>query len=309
MANQEQQYRWADSNQFHARLIPDILVGALVGPFFITLLISAILSGFDRAFEGHDSALTWPGIVDCILGIPLGGGFGYLVGLGRTRQRLRWVRWANQHGWKYVAKPKNEIVQSLRHGEQLKQSCIYWHHAKKSNLLTRQFKDRTAAVHTSIGFTHIDFQHGDQSAKKKSPFSLFLLLDTKTDCPDMVIHSHSMADRLELSGQLQPVTFESADFNKHWTVKSRDPKAAYDRLSQQTLEFLVSQSSEFLIEFIGGLLVIQLRLMEGGVATHAYGPMRAYSGIFRFAEGLTQAVPDDLLESITLGDGNTAKNT
>ncbi len=310
MADTEKQYIWSESGGFHARLIPDILIGALIGPFFVSLAISALSSDFDKAFEGHDSSLHWPGIMDCILGIPLGGGFGYLFGLGRCHQRLRWIRWAKQHGWKFVAKPGDEIVQSLRHGEQLKNSGIYWHHAQKRNLLTRQFKDRAAAVHTSTGYTHIDFKHGDHSGKKKSPIALFLVLDTKTDCPDMVIHSHSLGDRLELPGQLQPVTFESIEFNKKWTVKARDPKAAYDRLSQQTLEYLLGQRPEFLVEFIGGLLVIQLRLLDYGshVEMNNYSPMTVYSELFRIAEGFTRAVPDDLLEPISLRDSNTAKN-
>jgi len=307
MADTKQQYEWAESWRFRTRLIPSILIGALIGPFLVDVVFSFFISKFEIAIHGHDpTQLHWPSILDCILGIPLGGGLGYAFGILKARGKLKWVRWAKDHGWQFVATPGNSLSEFLEHADDLEESCLYWPHAMKRDLLARRFGKRGVVVHTAVGLTHVDLLHGKHSAKEKSSMAGFLVLDANSECPDMVIHSRTLADHLKLPSHLQSVDFELLEFNQKWTVKAKEPKAAYDRLSQEVLEFLLDKQPELLIEFVGGLLVIQYRLLEHSL--DMYDPLSVYRHLFHFAEAWTQVIPEDLLGPISLDAGALRKH-
>ncbi len=307
MADQEQQYLWVNSGGFNVHMIPATLIGLLLGPFIVLLIRLSIEGEFEKAFMGGDkTTLQWPSIAEWIIGIPLGAFFGARVAKGINRNRLRWCQWAEKHGWKYEAKPGNHLGKNLQHAQQLKNANLLWKHATNSNLISRQLEDRVISIHTAIGYTHIDFLHGDDSKKKKSIISIFLLMDTKTDCPDMIIHSHKMTDHLKLPSHFQTVTFESNEFNRQWTVKAQDPKAAYDRLNQKTLEFLIGKNPQLLIEFIDGLLVIQHRLLDFNGSATGRPKVAAYEQLLEFTQTFTEAVPDDLLEPINFNENGLA---
>lgn len=291
MTDTRQQYEWAQAGGFHAQLIPAIIAGAIMGAALFFLIGLAILH------VGGTIAI----IIGIVLGVPVGAFCGYLTGLGLGKNRLKWVKWAEERGWNYTANPEAHVDLGLRHMQQVKQSSIYWSHARKKNLLTRLDGDRHACIHTSSSMSHLDLKHDSQySNNSKSAISIFLLLDIDNECPEMIIHARSLADRLKLPSRLEMVQFESTEFNEKWTVRARDPKSAYDRLGQKALEFLLGQDSEFIVELNEGLLIIQYRLLDRQTDTFSARPRPYYERVISFAEHFTRAVPDDLLKPITL---------
>ena len=296
MTDTEKQYDWTQTGGFHARLIPAIIIGALIcTPLFFLLCLSFRM--------GPTAAM----VVSLVLGLPVGSFLGYLVGLGLGKKRLQWVKWAEDNGWEYTAKPKSSHALGLQHMDQLKHSNLYWAHAHKSNLLTRTRDGRCSCIHTATSFSHLDLKHDSQNSNKaKSSISIYLLVETENECPEMTIHARTLTDRIKLPGKLQTVRFESTDFNQKWTVKARDPKAAYDRLNQETLEFMMSQDDELLVEFTSGLMIIQRRLLDSQSMFFAANPRSFYERHFRFAEAFTRSVPDDLLKPVTLSDKDSS---
>lgn len=299
MADSEQQYEWAQSYTFRASMIPSILLGALIGPFFVDMLVLAAENQMDKG-ENITPAIGWPSLINCLIGIPLGGGFAWLVVLGMNKQRLKWVRWANQRGWTYEAKPGPSFGDFLNNAGQLKDSSLYWHHGTRRDLLARRFGERGLMLLHSTGFTHVDLIHDSQSLKEKSPTSAYLLLDANSACPNMVIHPRQWADHMKLPNHLQTVNFESLEFNQEWTVRAEDPKAAYDRITQEVMEFLMKEKPKFLIEFVGGLLLIQYRVKEVESTSLFYTRIYDYIRLLKFTLAWSEIVPDDLLGAISL---------
>jgi hypothetical protein len=235
-----------------------------------------------------------------LIGVPLGGGFAWLVILGMNKQRLKWVRWANQRGWNYQAKPDPTFGDLLENASHLKDSSLYWHHGTRRDLVARRFGKRGLVLLHSTGFTHIDLVHSSKSANEKSLTSAYLLLDANSACPDMVIHPRQWADHMKLPNHLQTVNFESLDFNQEWTVRAEDPKAAYDRITQEVMEFLMEKKPEFLIEFVGGLFLVQFRLKEYQQGVLMSERLFHYINLLKFTLAWSEVVPDDLLGAISL---------
>ena len=154
---------------------------------------------------------------------------------------------------------------------------------------------------------HLDLKHDSKySNKAKSGISIYLLVETENECPEMTIHARTLTDQIKLPGKLQTVRFESTDFNQKWTVKARDPKAAYDRLNQETLGFMMLKDEELLMEFTSGLMIIQRRLLDSHSTFFAANPRSFDERLFRFAEAFTRLVPDDLLKPVSLSDKDSS---
>ena len=107
----------------------------------------------------------------------------------------------------------------------------------------------------------------------------------------MILHPCHMTDKLALPGDLKEVTFESDAFNSKWAVKAMDPKAAYDRLDQSTLEYLQNIDLALAVEFTGNLLIIKHQ---------AEIRIEVRKVLLKFVQGLTEAVPDDLMPKLTM---------
>ena len=93
-------------------------------------------------------------------------------------------------------------------------------------------------------------------------------------------------------GGRQDVEFESADFNRKWNVQSEDAKAAYDRIDQATIEFLLGEKLQPTIELIDGVLLVKFDSREDSEEDR--------EASLRWVEGFSRAVPDDLMQKMSL---------
>ncbi len=261
---------WIKTSGFHPQTIPWLVIGALIGPFIVQGLI-------DQWF--YDSDGPFFSITGAIIGIPIGALFGYAAGLGAFRNRLKRQQWARKIGWTYNHK-QPLLNKCLKSAKDIKHASIYWHHARKSFFMTRRVGDRGACIHTA------SYQKG-----KHIEYGTFLFFDAGTDCPDMVIHTHHLGDKLSIPGTMKTVEFESNEFNKKWTVKAKNPKEAYSRLNQKALEYLWQGSEEYSIEFKGGLVIF---------LTHSDSQWMRIEAM-RYADGFAKAVPNDLLAPYDFG--------
>ncbi len=267
--------QWAQQRGFHAQLIPHAVVGVVIGPFLVMAIWASQTNG-----NAH-----WPSAIDIVLGIPLGLLLGYAVGLGMQRQRLKMQRWANARGWTYARHGKSALHSKVSHAEELKHFSTYWKLGIKSSFMTRRVDGRGACIHLAT--------HANEKRKNtKNSFNndqpkcrTFLIFDGGTECGHVVIHPHHMTDAIDLPGGMQSIKFELNEFNKQWTVKGTDPKSAYDRISQKTIDYLMQHGTDYAIEFKGGLVVV-----SSSAANY-----RSFPTLMGYATGLTRVIADDLL--------------
>ena len=171
----------------------------------------------------------------------------------------------------------NDVVQ---HAEDARKAEIFWSSAIRSNIMTKQFGDRGASLH-----------HAQKGSGDSAEDALFLVVDTGGTCPDLVIHQHRLSDQLNLPGSLQTVKFESDEFNQKWTVMASDPKEAYARIDQAVMEYLLACTDAYAIECIGGLLI----------AKSTEDSLQVRTRMLLFVEGLSKALPDDLVAPYDFG--------
>ena len=187
--------------------------------------------------------------------------------------------WCRKHGWTFSRNSAG--MGSIGHVSELQKSKLFDFHGDSSFTMSRKSGD-----HHVVLTRHSREHRGKQNTKA----STFLFMNYEGHCPDMVVHGHHKTDLIKLPGQMPTVKFESDEFNSKWTVKSEDAKAAYDRLDQSTMEYLLSVDIPLIIEFIGGLLIIQSQV----------DTIQNRVRLIKFAQGLTMAVPDDLMPSIEM---------
>ena len=300
MSDQEQQYQWALTKGFHKKLIPAMIIGAVV----VSVLIIGCVAQF-----GHLIGLTSFRsmlILDLAVGLPVGAYFGYLAGLGAMKKRLEWVKWGEAHGWEYQAKPK-QIGAGLSAGEEgLRKSSIFWHHARKHDLIHRRIGDQGISLLRATNFTKRTPGSGQNDlvggTRKQSGGCFFLVMDNPISCPPMNIHSRKFIDRLHLPTSRPVVSFEVNDFNEKWTVHASDAKAAYARISQKVIDFLLSSSDKYLIEFVDDMLIVQYWISQTEEFLSIRNPRQFYMSLMTFTEEFIDNVPEDLMKSIHLVD-------
>ena len=206
----------------------------------------------------------------------------YFGGLKAMRRRYAMGAWCESNGWEYkrIGDPFRSGV--IKHTGDLKDSKLYWSNMRSMNSMSKMFGDRGVVVLERWNVQSRKRDHKDTAT--------FLVMDYGGTAPEMILHPHHITDKLPLPSDLQTVSFESNAFNRKWTVKAKDPKAAYDRLDQSTLEYLQEVEHPVALEFVGNLLVIKLHAVD----------IEARKVILKFVQGLTHAVPDDLMPKLNM---------
>ncbi|MEE2894291.1 MAG: hypothetical protein VX726_00985 [Planctomycetota bacterium] len=302
MADSAKQYDWSETKGFHPELIRSLVTGAIVTPLVLAIPVAGIVVQLT-------GSLSIPIVVAIlVLAVPLGAGLGYLVGLGRSKQRLRWVRWAAENGWTYEAEPSHPGAGILDHPDQLSSASLYWRHATRRDLIGRRTTVGGACVLTakSVGKAdaHQQYQTGKQEQRTHTGMCVYLVMDTGSTCPDMTLHPHAFSDRLPIPRGHATVQFEVDAFNQAWTVRAADEKAAFARIDQKTIDFLMKHQGHFLLEFVGGLLVVQYWISEAEEMHFVTAPRPVYERLIAFTRDLTKAVPDDLVPPLELDSGS-----
>ena len=206
----------------------------------------------------------------------------YLGGLKAMRRRYAMRAWCTANGWEYKRSGDPFHTGVIKHTDDLADSKLYWSNKSSQNSMSKMFDDRGVVV-----LERYYYQGRNRDNKK---IATFLVMDYGGTAPEMILHPHHITDKLPLPSDLQTVSFESNAFNRKWTVKAKDPKAAYDRLDQSTLEYLQEVEHPVAVEFIGKLLVIKLHAVD----------IEARKVILKFVQGLTHAVPDDLMPKLDM---------
>ncbi len=299
MADTESGYDWAETKGFHREAVPSLLVGAVVVPIVLAIPLAAF---GHRIFESAGFGTVF--LAPCVFTVPLGAFFGYLVGIGRAKQRLAWVRWAEKMGWEYEAKPPHPGRGILTHVDQLDGATLWWGRANKQDLIGRRIETGGACMLSASTMAkaqlHGDNQSVKQQKKTHTGICVYLVMDTGSSCGDLTIHPRVLSDRIPLPDGHSTVKFELDDFNQAWTVRAVDPKDAFDRIGQKTIDFLLQQKDHHLVEFKGGLLIVQYWISEDQRMRFQRSPRLFYEKVIHFTEALTRAVPDDLVPPLEI---------
>ena len=226
------------------------------------------------------------------LALALGVGFGIVGAVGdylRTKKDNKLKVWCRKNGWIWIG-DRNPFGRGEGAGfvEPLKKSRIFWKHYEGWNHAVVFDGDGISAAAGNIW--HDTDRGGDNGHIKNAGF---MVVKYAGDCPDTTLEPHHLTDLLPKIDGRHKVEFESASFNKSWRVYSTDPKAAFDRLDQSTLEFLEGSKFKPTLEFIGGVLVVKL--------DHSKMYQDSYrEKIIRWVEDLSKAVPDDLMATMKM---------
>ncbi|MCH2137212.1 MAG: hypothetical protein MK101_11655 [Phycisphaerales bacterium] len=151
-------------------------------------------------------------------------------------------------------------------------------------IVFKQFDDRTVVA------SSYDLRLGDERVSYSR-----VMLETGTSAPRILVHNrgiaeHGLLGKIKQQG-LAPVSFEVDDFNKHWSVFAEDAKGAFDLFDQSTLDYFCSNPSEHIqLEFCGELMLLWCR----------GGGMDRKLDLFKQAQAIAVAVPDDLIAPITI---------
>lgn len=258
-------------SSFHPELIPWVVISGVI----LALVLNTCMGNWV-----FDTSRIWLTVLTSIIGISIGGLFGYVQGYMCHIFLWQMQHWAKTRGWSFKHR-KPKLHKYLNSADDLKHSSIYWHRARKSEFMTRRVHERGACIHRA------SLRRGEDHQ------GVFLFFDTGVECPDMVIHPHHMADRLSIPGTMKRVNFESSDFNNKWTVRAKNPKEAYDRLSQKTLSYIMQGNTDHSIEFKGGLVILLNIKNDGGLEPEVK--------LIQYAARFAEVVPDDLLAPYDFG--------
>ena len=253
---------WCETTGFHPELLPHSILFAIGGGIYAW----ARASGSNH---GHSMPPAAAIVFGCI-GFIAGGLFGYFGGLAVAKKRLQYKRWCEAHGWSFKAGGMPLLDGVVERSADAQHSVLIPRHQPASNIMSKRFGDRGASLH-----------HASQN---KVHF-LYFVADSGGTCPDMILCHHKMASRFHIPHELKSVKFESNEFNRQWTVKAKDNKAAFARVNQGLMEYLLANKIPCAIEFKGGLLLV-VSMQDGLVAR---------TNLLLFAESLSKVVPDDLL--------------
>lgn len=253
---------WCETTGFHPELLPHSILFAVGGGIY----------AWARASDSNHGQSMPPAaaIIFGCLGFIACGLFGYFGGLAIAKKRLQYKRWCEVHGWSFKAggKPLQDGV--VEHSADAEHSLLTSRHQLVGNIMSKRFGDRGVSLHRAT-----------QNKKQL----LCFVADGGGTCPDMILCHHKMASRFHTPHGLKSVKFESDEFNKQWTVKAQDDKAAFARVNQELMEYLLVSKIPCAIEFKGGLLLVVV----------PQDSLVARTNLLLFTESLSKAVPDDLL--------------
>ena len=208
----------------------------------------------------------------------------YFASKAANRRANELKRWCASHGWTWIGNRspwgRDRTVAELE--PTVTKSKVFWHGAVWQDVLVRD-EGGTPAIF-AIREVHREHQ--------TSQCASFLIVRHSGTCPDTTIEPGHSKDLLPKMDGRHKVEFESAGFNRHWRVFSRDPKAAYAHLDQATIDFLEKETLKPAFEFVGDLLIIRFdgNAHEDGQREHC----------LRWSEAFSRIVPDDLLEPLRL---------
>ena len=253
-----------------AAAISGVALGAVLG------FIAGSLEGVTHNLGGRTD------VVLAIVGAALGGWIGYSSYkryLARSNEEKSWCR---DHGWIWLGDraPWGRGVADFKTG--VKKSHIFMQGASWSDVLVRD-EGETPAIFCRR------YRRDDNSNTVEE--ASFVIVHYSGDCPDTTLESRSFS-WLPSLGRRKKVEFESTDFNKHWNVRSEDAKAAYDRIDQSTIEFLETNDVKPAIELIDQILLIKFSTSGSNRSNR--------ESCLRWAEHFSRAVPDDLLQPLSL---------
>ena len=243
-----------------------------------SLFTAMLIGGFVALHLDEDTKAVFRFDVFVIISI-IATPFIYISTWLATKKSFIMRSWCRKHDWKFSRDSAGTGL--VGNTAALQKSKLYDLHGDSSYTMSKEF-----GANKVVLTRHKREHRGKQNTRT----STFLFMNYEGQCPDMVIHGHHKTDLIKLPGQMPTVKFESDEFNSKWTVKSEDAKAAYDRLDQSTMEYLLSVDIPLIIEFIGGLLIIQSQV----------DTIQNRVRLIKFAQGLTMAVPDDLMPSIEM---------
>lgn len=264
-----------------AAALAGVAVGAVMG------FVTGGLEGVNHHLGGRVD------IVLAVVGAVLGGWLGYRGLKGYLERSNEEKAWCRDHGWIWLGgrAPWDRGVADFR--TPVKKSHLFMQRASWEDVLVRD-EGETPAIFCRRC-------RRDQNGGTVEEAS-FMIVHYSGDCPDTTIESRSFG-WLPSLGHRKKIEFESADFNKHWNVRSEDAKAAYDRIDQSTIEFLETHSTRPSIELIDGILLIKFDTTGSG--------QEVRESCLRWAEDFSRAVPDDLLQPLTLTsvEGGASRGT
>lgn len=235
--------------------------------------------------------------VNLVMALVLGIVAGMVFTIGdylRNKKDNRLKVWCRKNGWIWIG-DRNPFGRGggAAFVEPLKKSRIFWNRYEGWNHAVVFDGDGISAAAGNIWH---DTDPGGSNGHIKN--AGFMVVRYEGECPDTTLEPHHLTDLLPKIDGRHKVDFESASFNKSWSVHSTDPKAAFDRFDQSTLEFLEGSRFKPTIEFIGGVLVVKL--------DHSKMYQDSYrEKIIRWVEALSNAVPDDLMAPMKMLQGRS----
>lgn len=259
-----------------------------VRTFLIATVGGFALSSFHSCNDSESGSFNFG--LAAIFGLAAGLFFtigGYL----RNKQDNALKKWCRDHGWIWIGdrspfgrKGGSEFIESL------KDARLFWRHYDGWEHVVVFDGDGISAA---IGNIWYDTDPGSKNSTIKN--AGFMVVRYEGDCPDTTLEPHHLTDMLPKMDGRSRVDFESAAFNKSWRVFSTDAKAAFDRFDQSTLEFLEATPFKPTIEFVGGVLVLEL--------DHSKMYQESYrEKVIRWVEDFSKAVPDDLMAPMKMLD-------
>jgi|FLOH01.1.fsa_nt_gi hypothetical protein len=153
---------------------------------------------------------------------------GYFGWQAEKRRREEFGQWAAAHGWKYNHQRDPSI--RLRYG--FLDRLQVGHSRMGYSLLTGPWQGFRAAAFT--------FRYTTGSGKNQQTHHFCVaLLHLEQDFEELRIYPENMLSRFGQSFGFEDIDFESLEFSRAFTVRSRDRKFAYDFCHTGMMEFLL----------------------------------------------------------------------
>jgi hypothetical protein len=244
-------------------------------------LVTGLVGGIFGYCQVGNSGQTSPFVASGI-GFVAGVGLGFFVVWSRNKSSNQLKAWCRANGWIWIGSRSPFKRAATDFHRTLQKSHIFWRMGSFEDSTVRDGSDVAAAVCSKWRDRNNDNRE----------YVGFLVLRYQGECPDITIEPHHLGDFISEIGSRSKVEFESAAFNKKWRVLSVDPKAAYDRIDQSTIEFLNESHLSPAIEFVDELLILRVH--------HRIKTPEAHERLIRWVERFSAAVPDDLMAPVEL---------
>jgi len=207
-----------------------------------------------------------------ILAVAVMAVVGYFSWKAEKQRREAFQHWAAQHGWSYRPEKDGAIRRQYGFLDRMQVG----HSRRAFNVLRGEWEGRAAAAFT--------FRYKTGSGKNETTHWFGVaLIHIERPFPELRIHPEGIFSRIGQAMGFDDIDFESVDFSRAFTVRSRDKKFAFDFCHTGTMEYLLQHRSTAL-ELEGGTLALFVdRRLEAAhltpllqQATHLRDLMPAY---------------------------------